>query len=214
MSERDKMNQGLWYDANYDTELLDERTKAEDLCFQFNNTRPSDSERKEALLRQLLPKLGEQAVVLAPFFADYGYNCVIGANTFLNHNAYLMDGAPITIGTNCFIGPNCGMYTATHPLLAEERNRGLERAKPIVIGNNVWLGASVIVLPGVTIGDDSVIGAGSIVTKDIPAGVVAIGNPCRVIRPITESDRISSDRISSSSVSSSSVSSNNEEESR
>lgn len=101
-----------------------------------------------------------------------------------------MDGAPIRIGAHCFIGPNCGMYTASHPLLAEERNRGLEKAAPIVIGDNVWIGADVTILPGVTVGSNTVIGAKSVVTKDIPPNVIAVGNPCRVLRPITEQDSV------------------------
>ena len=101
-----------------------------------------------------------------------------------------MDGAPITIGAHCFIGPNCGIYTASHPLTAEQRNQGLERALPITIGDNVWIGGNVTILPGVTIGSACVIGAGSVVTHDIPAGMIAVGNPCRVLRPITPEDRI------------------------
>lgn len=190
MTEREKLEKGLWYDANYDAELLEERLQAEDLCFAFNQTRPKDSERKEELLNQLLPHKGEHVTILSPFYTDYGYNCRIGEETFLNHNAYLMDGAPITIGKHCFIGPNCGMYTANHPLVAEERNQGLEQARPITIGDNVWIGADVTILPGVTIGEGSVIGAKSVVTKDIPPNVIALGNPCRVLRAITEADRV------------------------
>ena len=108
----------------------------------------------------------------------------IGADTFINHGAYLMDCGGITIGRHCFIGPNCGMYTANHPISPRERNQGLENAKPIVIGDNCWLGGDVTILPGVTIGENTVIGAGSVVTKDIPANVVAVGNPCRVLRSI------------------------------
>lgn len=148
MTEREKMEKGLWYDANYDAELLEERLQAEDLCFAFNQTRPKESERKEEILKQLLPHKGEHVTILSPFYTDYGYNCRIGEETFLNHNAYLMDGAPITIGKHCFIGPNCGMYTANHPLVAEERNQGLEQARPITIGDNVWIGADVTILPG------------------------------------------------------------------
>lgn len=107
----------------------------------------------------------------------------------LNHNAYLMDGAPITIGKHCFIGPNCGMYTANHPLVAEERNQGLEQARPITIGDNVWIGADVTILPGVTIGEGSVIGAKSVVTAIFPQ-CHCLGNPCRVLRAITEADRV------------------------
>lgn len=190
MTEREKLEKGLWYDANYDAELLEERLQAEDLCFAFNQTRPKETERKEELLKQLLPHKGEHVTILSPFYTDYGYNCRIGEETFLNHNAYLMDGAPITIGRHCFIGPNCGMYTANHPLVAEERNQGLEQARPITIGDNVWIGADVTILPGVTIGEGSVIGAKSVVTKDIPPNVIALGNPCRVLRAITEADRV------------------------
>lgn len=190
MTEREKMEKGLWYDANYDTELVEKRLEAEELCFAFNHTRPKEIDQKEALLKKILPHKGVDVVILSPFYTDYGYNCWIGEATFINHNAYLMDGAPIVIGTHCFIGPNCGMYTANHPVVAEERNMGLEQAKPITIGDHVWVGADVAILPGVTIGEGSVIGAKSVVTKDIPAHVLAVGNPCRVLRPITEDDRI------------------------
>ena len=134
--------------------------------------------------------MGEDVTILSPFYADYGRNCFIGGNTFINHNAYLMDGAPIKIGSWCFIGPNCCIYTGTHPLIAEERNLGLERALPVTVGDNVWIGADVTILPGVSIGNNSVIGAKSLVTKDVPDNVLALGNPCRVLRRITEDDRI------------------------
>lgn len=191
MTEREKMENGLWYDANFDSELLAERLRADDLCFDLNNTRPSDTERREQILKELLPDLGENATILSPFNADYGWNCTIGSNTYINRNAYLMDCAPIKIGNHCFIGPNCGMYTAIHPTVPEERNKGLETAKPITIGDNVWFGGDVTVLPGVTIGEGSIIGAKSLVSKDIPPGVLAAGNPCRVIRSLDDADRIS-----------------------
>ena len=190
MTEAEKMKQGLWYDANFDRELLKLRLAAEDLCFELNSTRPREEEKRQKILQRLIPELGENTVILSPFYTDYGSFCRIGANSFLNHNAYLMDGGGITIGHHVFIGPNCGMYTAAHPLLPEERNLGLEKASPIVIGDNCWIGADVTILPGVTIGEGTVIGAKSVVTRDIPAGVIAMGNPCRVIRPITEKDSI------------------------
>lgn len=190
MTEREKLEKGLWYDANYDTELLEERANAEELYFYFNQTNPKDAAKKEDILKQLLPHKGENITILSPFCTDYGYNCFIGNETFINHNAYLMDCAPITIGKHCFIGPNCGMYTAIHPIVAKERNQGLEMAKPITIKDNVWIGGDVTILPGVTIGEGSVIGAKSLVTKDIPANVIAVGNPCRVVRPITDEDLI------------------------
>lgn len=192
MTEREKMEAGLWYDANFDQDLLKEREEAETLYFQFNQTSPKDAKKKEELLKELLPNREENVDILPPFYTDYGYNCRIGEGTFINHNAYLMDGAPVTIGKHCFIGPNCGMYTANHPLNVEERNQGLELAQPITVGDNVWIGADVTILPGVTIGEGSVIGAKSLVNKDIPANVIAVGNPCRVVREITEEDRISS----------------------
>ena len=190
MTEREKMARGLWYDANYDADLVQARADAEDLCFELNHTRPSDRAKREEILGKLLPDRGADTVILSPFYTDYGANCRIGEATFINHNAYLMDGAPITIGSHCFIGPNCGMYTGNHPMIAEERNRGLEQAKPIHIGDNVWIGADVTILPGVTIGEGCVIGAKSLVNRDIPAGMFAAGVPCRVIRPITDDDKI------------------------
>lgn len=190
MTEREKMEKGLWYDANNDKEILKLREDAEELCYLLNQTSPKMQEKREAVMEQLLPNRGKETTILSPFYTDYGYNCFIGNNTFINHNAYLMDGAPIKIGSYCFIGPNCGMYTATHALIAEERNQGLEKAKPIEVGNNVWIGGDVTILPGVKIGDNSVIGVKSVVTKDIPANVIAVGNPCEVLREITEQDRI------------------------
>ena len=190
MTESEKMKLGLWYDANFDDELVQQRLVAEDLCFELNNTRPSKVEDRNAILNQLIPNLGNNCTILSPFITDYGCYCSIGHDTFINHNAYLMDGGGITIGHHCFIGPNCGMYTAIHPMLAEERNQGLEKALPIVIGDNCWIGADVTILPGVTVGSNTIIGAKSVVTKDIPDHVLALGNPCRVIRPITEDDSI------------------------
>lgn len=190
MTEKEKMKLGLWYDANFDQELVDERLKAEDLCDQFNRTRPSDRREKEQILRELFGDLAEGVSVLSPVFADYGYLTELGEGTFINHGCYLMDGGGIHIGKHCFIGPNCGFYTANHPLLADERNRGFETAHPIVLEDNVWIGADTTILPGVTIGEGAVIGAKSLVTKDIPAGVLAYGNPCKVIRPITRADSI------------------------
>ncbi len=190
MTELEKMLSGQWYDANYDEGLIQRRLAAEDLCFALNHTRPSDVNKKNEILAELIPDLGENCVILTPFMTDYGCYCHIGASTFLNHNAYLMDCGGITIGEHCFIGPNCGLYTAIHPKISNERNQGLERALPITIGDHCWLGGDVTVLPGVSIGENTIIGAGSVVTKDIPANVIAVGNPCRVLRPITEADRI------------------------
>lgn len=190
MREAEKMVRGLWYDANFDEELVAQRQAAENLCFELNRTRPDDKARRNTILRELLPDMGEGCVILSPFMVDYGSHCHIGHDTFINHNAYLMDGGSITIGHHCFIGPNCGIYTALHPLLSKERNSGQEKALPVVIGDNCWIGADVTILAGVTIGEEAVIGAGSVVTKDVPAHVAAAGNPCRVLRAITENDSI------------------------
>ena len=180
------MMAGEWYDANFDPELIALRERAEERCFAFNNTPPGDKTARTAALRALFPNLGEDVTILAPCQTDYGTNCFVGTGTFINHGAYLMDGAKIVIGAHCFIGPNLGCYTAEHALDVERRNRGLERARPITIGDNCWLGGDVKVMPGVTIGEGAVIGAGSVVTRDVPPFVVAAGNPCRVLRPLTD----------------------------
>lgn len=184
MNEKDKMLSNEWYDANYDENLLKERMKAQDLCHDFNQTKPSDEKRRQEILVELLGYIPKNAEVASPFMTDYGYNVKLGDNVFININNYFMDGAEITLGSNVFVGPSCGFYTASHPLAAEERNKGLEKASPIYIGSNVWLGGNVSVMPGVTIEEGTVIGAGSVVTKDIPDNVLAAGVPCKVIRTI------------------------------
>lgn len=190
MKAIDKMKLGLWYDANYDEDLNTLRLKADDLCFELNQTRPSEVAKRHEILKSLIFDLGESVTILSPLYADYGTYVSIGDHTFINHNAYLMDGGGITIGAHCFIGPNCGMYTANHPLISAERNMGFEQAKPIVIEDNVWIGADVTITPGVTIGEGSVIGAKTLVNKDVPKNVVAIGNPVRILRSITDKDSI------------------------
>ncbi|HIS23027.1 MAG TPA: sugar O-acetyltransferase [Candidatus Cryptobacteroides intestinipullorum] len=187
-TEKEKAREGILYDANNDAELLAERLAAADMTYELNRLRPSQVAEREAVIRRLLGRTGKNVSIVSPFFCDYGYNIEIGENFFMNMNCVILDGAKVTFGDNVFVAPGCGFYTAGHPLDAERRNAGLEYALPIRIGNNVWIGAQVCVLPGVTIGDNTVIGAGSVVTKDIPSGVLAAGNPCRVIRPITEAD--------------------------
>jgi len=187
MTEKEKMLAGLIYDANYDEELLKERVKAKDLCFEYNySVKPSEIEKQNEILKKLFGKTKENFTVTAPFWCDYGYNIELGENFYSNHNVVILDGAKVKFGDNVFIAPNCGFYTAGHPLDSKRRNAGLEYAKPITVGNNVWFGAGVHVMPGVTIGNDVVIAAGSVVTKDIPSGVVAAGVPCRVVKKITE----------------------------
>ncbi len=187
LTAKTEMLKGEWYNANFDEELIRERIFVKDLCLDFNNLKYSDIEGRRKILSEILPNVDVTAVeIMSPFMVDYGYNIFLGAGTFFNHNIYLMDCAKIKFGKKCFIGPNCGFYTAIHPLDVEKRNAGFEIAKPISIGDNVWIGADVSILPGVKIGDNSVIGAGSVVTKDIPAGVLAFGNPCKVIRKLSE----------------------------
>ena len=189
MTEREKMGQRMLYDANYDQELLAERARCKDLCFWYNQIKPSLAAEQENIIRQLFGKTGKQFCITAPFWCDYGCNIEIGENFYANHNCVILDGAKVIFGDNVFIAPNCIFSTAGHPLDADQRNQGLEYAYPITVGDNVWIGASVTVLPGVTIGSNTVIGAGSVVNRDIPGGVVAVGNPCRVLRKITEADK-------------------------
>ena len=184
MTEKEKMLLGEIYNANYDKELLDERIRAKDLCYEYNNLKPSNLKEREEVLKKILGKTKETFLIEQPFMCDYGYNIEIGENFYSNHNLVILDANKVKFGDNVFIAPNCSFYTAGHPLDAETRNQGLEYAKPIEVGNNVWIGGNVVVLPGVKIGDNSVIGAGSIVTKDIPSNVVAVGNPCKVIKEI------------------------------
>lgn len=183
MTEKEKMLKGDWYDANYDSELLALRGKSAALAFAFNQTPPTEQSKRNEILHQLFPKMGKDVTILEPCYTDYGVNCEIGDGTFINHGAYLMDGARIHIGSHCFIGPNLGCYTAQHALEVERRNQGLERALPITIGDNCWIGGDVKILGGVRIGEGCVIGAGSIVTHDIPPHMIAVGNPCRILRP-------------------------------
>ena len=187
---RDLMGQGDWYDANNDEELAELRAKAQDMAFEFNQARPSDLPRQRELLEDLLGYVGEDVELWAPLQVDYGFNVSIGPHTFVNHGAYFMDGAKITIGAHCCIGPDFGAYTAQHPLVADEREEGIERALSIVVGDHCWLGARVSIMPGVTIGEGCVIGAGSLVTKDIPPHTLAFGAPCRPVRKISDADRI------------------------
>jgi maltose O-acetyltransferase len=186
MTEKEKMLAGELYDANYNPDLIEERKVAKDLCYDFNHLRPSDTEAQQQIMRKLLGKTGNRFEIIAPFYCDYGYNIEVGENFFANHNTVILDGAKVRFGDNVFVAPNCGFYTAGHPLDAERRNQGLEYAKPITIGNDVWIGAGVHVMPGVTIGNNVVIGAGSIVVKDIPDNSVAVGNPCRIPKHIEQ----------------------------
>lgn len=189
MTEWEKAQAGCLYDANYDKSLIKARENCADLCWEFNACRPSDTEKQQALLHKIFGAIKGNITVTAPFYCDYGTNISVGENFYTNHNVTILDGAKVTFGDNVFIAPDCVFSTAGHPIDAEQRNQGLEIALPITVGDNVWIGTHVSVLPGVRIGSNTVIGAGSVVNRDIPDGVVAAGNPCRVIRKITQEDR-------------------------
>lgn len=188
MTEKERMLSQRLYDANADPLLRQERLRAKELCRRFNQLPPTAEEEQQTLLRQLLGSVGENCCILPDFWCDYGYNIQVGRDFFANHGLVILDGAPVRFGDHVFIGPSCGFYAAGHPLDAARRDRGLEYAWPITVGDHVWFGGGVQVLPGVSIGSDTVIGAGSVVTRDIPDHCVAVGNPCRVLRPITEAD--------------------------
>lgn len=188
MSEVHNLGTGKLYDANFDQALLKERERAKELCHDYNHLRPSQTAEKAVILRKLLGRIGDNCVIEPSFFCDYGNRIEIGDLFLSNHNLVILDGGGVFFGDNVFIGPNCGFYTAGHPLDAERRIKGLEYALPIRVGNKVWFGGNACVMPGVSIGDGAVIGAGSVVTSDIPAGVLAMGAPCRVIRQITPED--------------------------
>lgn len=187
-SEKEKMLAGELYLAS-DEELTLERLRAREVIHRFNAAPPGARAEADAVLRRLFGAFGEGSVVMAPFQCDYGYNIRIGRNCFANYNCVFLDVAPITIGDDVQIAPNVQLYTATHPLDAATRRAGPELGKPITIGDGAWIGGGTIVLPGVTIGAEAVIGAGSVVTRDVPPGVLAAGNPCRVIRSIDAADR-------------------------
>ena len=189
MTEREKAQKGYLYDANYDPEIIEEEALCADQSNEFNQCRPSDTKKQKELLTKILGSMKENPVITAPFYCDYGFNISIGKNFYTNHNVTILDGAKVTFGDNVFIAPNCVFSTAGHAIDSEQRSRGLEIALPITVGDNVWIGTNVSVLPGVTIGNNTIIGAGSVVNKNIPEGVIAAGNPCKVIRKITEEDK-------------------------
>lgn len=189
MTEWEKAQAGYLYDANYDRKIVEARTKCADLCYEFNMCKPSDIPKQEELIHQILGEIKGTFTVTAPFYCDYGSNISIGNNFYTNHNCVILDGAKVSFGDNVFIAPNCVFSTAGHAIDAVQRANGLEIALPITVGDNVWIGANVSVLPGVTIGNNSIIGAGSVVNKDIPDNVIAVGNPCRVMRKVTAANR-------------------------
>lgn len=184
MTELKKAASGLLYDANSDPALLEARAQTSDLCMDYNTLRSSQKEEKNALLHTILGACAPDIVIEPPFFVDYGSHTRVGRAFYANHNLVILDAAPVTIGDHVFIGPNCCISTAGHPFDVAQRNAGLEYAKPVTIGNNVWIGMGVQICPGVTIGDNAVIAAGSVVTEDIPAGMLAIGVPCKAVKQV------------------------------
>lgn len=188
MREMDKMKAGLWYDANGDQELIGARQTAQDKYFEYNQIKPSDDHKRQEVLAEILGYKPTNVTISQPFYCDYGTNIQFGSNVFVNLSCYFMDGATITIGNDCFIGPFTGFYTAAHPIAPGPRNEGLEQASPITVGDSCWFGANVSVMPGVTIGDNCVIAAGSVVTKDMPDNSFIVGVPAKVVREITEDD--------------------------
>jgi maltose O-acetyltransferase len=182
-SQKERMLAGEPYLAS-DPELVKENRRALELAEQYNQTSVNERHERERILKKLLGSVGEGTEIQAPFHIDYGYQLHIGARTFVNFNFVALDVGRITIGNDVQIGPNVQLLTATHPMEPEARRQKLESAKPITIGDNVWLGGGVIVCPGVTIGENTVVGAGSVVVDDLPAGALAVGNPARVVRKI------------------------------
>jgi maltose O-acetyltransferase len=183
MSERQKMLSGALYDA-MDTQLVRERVRARELTKTLNETSAGDPAERDRILAQLFGAIGHNVAIEPPFYCDYGHNIFVGSDVFINFNCIILDASRVDIGDRVLFGPSVQIYAATHPLEVQTRRRGLELAKPVWIGPDVWVGGGAILLAGVRIGAASVIGAGSVVTRDIPEQVLAVGNPCRVVRPL------------------------------
>ena len=200
MTEREKMFAGKIYDP-FSEGMVEERTRAHQLCKAYNDTTETDEELRKQILDELLPNRGENVYLQGPIYFDFGKHITMGKNSYANFNFTVLDEGKVTIGESVFIGPNVSLLTPIHPLCWQDRNSfydkkaghvtNLERAGAITIGDNCWLGGNVTVCAGVTIGEGCVIGAGSVVTRDIPPNSLAVGNPCRVLRTITEADRLS-----------------------
>lgn len=186
VTEKEKMLAGLGYNS-MDPELCAERRRARLLFKALNDSRDDQEEERKRILKELIPNGGGNAWIEPPFYCDYGSNITLGEWVFFNFNCVVLDVAPVKIGSRVLIGPSVQIYTASHPLNHVERANGVEFGKAIEIGDDVWIGGAAIICPGVKIGSRSVIGAGSVVTKDVPEGVFAAGNPCKVIRPIEAS---------------------------
>ena len=188
MNQKERMLAGLPYKAWLDG-LSEDRMECKKKIFEYNQLPPDEGEKKEKLIRDIIGKSGEGICIEAPFRCDYGSNIEVGDNFYSNYNLTILDVAKVTIGKNVMIAPNVSIFTAGHPIHPDSRNSGYEYGIEVTIGDNVWIGGNVVVNPGVHIGNNVVIGSGSVVTKDIPDNYIAVGNPCRLIREITEEDR-------------------------
>ena len=188
MTEKEKMMAGLLYDAVGDEETNRERMYYYDLCHEFNHCRPSDHEKQDELLKKILGKYGKDPIAFGPIEIDLGYNVEVGDNFFMNHGTVILATNKVKFGDHVMIAPNCTFSCAGHPFDTERRNAGMEYAFPITVGDNVWIGMGCRVCPGVTIGSNTIIAAGSVVCHDIPDGVIAAGNPCKVVRELAQED--------------------------
>lgn len=189
MSMKEKMHRGELYMPD-DPEIVSEQVRCLDRLYEYNSTRPTEADKREKLLSEMFAQIGEGCYIEPPLHANFGgRHCHWGKHIYANFHLTMVDDTGIYVGDNTMFGPNVVLATAGYPILPELREKGCQYNVPIHIGKNCWLGAGVIVLPGVTIGDNTVVGAGSVVTKDLPANVVAVGNPCRVLREIGEHDR-------------------------
>lgn len=187
MTELEKLQSHQYYNCDSE-EIRVQCEKAKDLCWEYNQLKPSAREEREAIIRKLFGSVGENPWIEAPFQMDIGITSHLGDRVYINHNFVGLDGGGLTIGNDVRIGPNTAVYTPEHAYDPALRAAGYERSFPVVIEDNVWIGGGVSILGGVTIGKNSIIGAGSVVTRDIPPNVIAVGNPCRVLRPLTEED--------------------------
>ncbi len=188
MNQKERMLNGLPYKAWMDG-LTEERRENKKKIYRYNQLSPEEGEEQDKLIRSIVGKCGESIFIEQPFHCDYGSNIEVGNNFFANYNLVILDVGKVIIGENVQIAPNVSIYTAGHPVHPDSRNSGYEYGISITIGDNVWIGGSTVINPGVHIGNNVVIGSGSVVTKDIPDNAIAVGNPCRVIRYITEEDR-------------------------